>query len=251
MKRLIGAAVLAALSGTFANSARADEKEAQAVVDKAITALGGADKLAKMKMFSIKIKGTITLNGDDNPFTAEGTYQGLDHHRSTFEGEFGGNKFVGVTVVAGDNGWRKFGDNAMEIDADGLANEKRNLYRQLIPAMMLPLKEKGFKVETAGEEVVGTKTAAVLKVTGPDGKDFKLFCDKDSGLPVKVIAQTVGFDGNEFTQEATFSDYKDFEGIKRATKVELKRDGEKFVSQEITEFKTLDKVDPETFAEPK
>ena len=55
----------------------------------------------------------------------------------------------------------------------------------------------------------------------------------------------------EFTQETTFSDYKDFDGIKKATKVSSKRNGEKSADLEISEFKVLDNVDPETFARPK
>ena len=51
--------------------------------------------------------------------------------------------------------------------------------------------------------------------------------------------------------ETTFGDYKDFGGIKKATKIEVKRDGEPFQKMEVTEFKVLDKVDPETFTEPK
>jgi hypothetical protein len=114
----------------------------------------------------------------------------------------------------------------------------------------LPLKTKDFKVEAVGEEKVGDKPAEVLKVTGPDGKDFKLYFDKESGLPVKEVAKVIGFMGEEFTQEVTFHDYKDFNGIKKATKTEVKRDGEKFMEGEILEFKVLDKVEPKTFDEP-
>jgi hypothetical protein len=39
-------------------------------------------------------------------------------------------------------------------------------------------------------------------------------------------------------------------GIKKATKVDSKRDGERFVEQEITDFKPLEKVDPKTFTAP-
>lgn len=56
--------------------------------------------------------------------------------------------------------------------------------------------------------------------------------------------------GDEFTQETTFSDYQDMGGIKKATKIQSKRDGEKFIDQQITEFKVLDQVDTKTFAEP-
>ena len=155
-----------------------------------------------------------------------------------------------MTVLNGDKGWRKFGDNKMDLDEDALANEKRRVYLQVIPSLLMPLKEKGFKLEAVAEEKVGDKPAAGIKVTGPDGKDFTLYFDKESGLPVKLVAKVVGFRGDEFTQETTYKDYKEFDGIKKATKAESKRDGEDFIKSEITEFKVLDKVDPKTFSEP-
>jgi hypothetical protein len=117
--------------------------------------------------------------------------------------------------------------------------------------MLVPLKGKGFKVEAAGTEKVGDKPAAVLKVMEPDGKDFKLYFDTESGLPVKLVAKMFGPSGEEFTLETTFGGYKDFGGIKMATKLESKHDGEKFIDQEIGDFKPVEKVDPKTFTEPK
>ncbi len=137
------------------------------------------------------------------------------------------------------------------MDADAVANEKRTIYLQVIPTTIVPLKGKGFKVEAAGEEKVADKPAVVLKVTAPEGKDFKISFDKQSGLPVKLVAKVTGFMGDEFTQETTMTDYKDFDGLKKATKVEAKRDGERFVEVEVLEYKVLDKVDADTFAEPK
>jgi hypothetical protein len=137
-----------------------------------------------------------------------------------------------------------------ELEGDGLANEKRNLYLQVIPTTLVALKDKGFKYEAAGEEKVGDKPAVILKVTGPDGKDFKLFFDKESGLPVRLTA-TVVFRDQESELETNFADYKDFDGIKKATKLDVKRNGETFQNAEVTEFKVLEKVDPETFTEPK
>jgi hypothetical protein len=243
---LVGAVLVAGSSSPV----RAEDKNANAVLDKAIKALGGEEKLGNIKAMSWKSKGTITFGGDDNNFTGETIVQGLDHFRSTFEGEFMGNKVKGATVLAGDKGWRKFADMGSAIEKEGLANEKRNLYLQIVPVTIVPLKGKGFKVEAGGEEKVGGKAASVLKVTGPDGKDFKLFFDKESGLPVKLVAKVRGFMGEEFTQETTYGGYKDFGGIKKATKNESKRDGEKFLKAEVTEFKVLDKVPPKTFAEP-
>jgi hypothetical protein len=251
MKRFLGAAIAAALVSGLGGQVRADEQDAKAVLDKAIKALGGEEKLGKAEAVRWKSKGKITFNDNENEIATQTTVQGLDHYRGEFEGDFGGNTVKGVTVLNGDKGWRKFGDNFMEMDADAVANTKRTLYLQVLPATLVRLKGKGFKVESAGEEKVGDKPAAVLKVTAPDGKDFKLYFDKESGLPVKQVATVAGFNGEEFTQETTYGNYKDFDGIKKATKIESKRDGSRFIETEITEFKVLDKVDPETFSEPK
>jgi hypothetical protein len=248
MKLFLGAMLATAL---VSGPARADDQDTKAIIDKGIKALGGEEKLGKAGAFTWKSNATITINGDDNAVTLQATAQGLDHYRSEFEGEFGGNKIKGVTVLNGDKGWRKFGEDPMDMDADAITNEKRTLYLQLVPTTLVPLKGKGFKVEAAGEEKVGDKPAVVLKVTGPDGKDFKLSLDKETGLPVKLVAKVLGFNGDEFTQETTYADYKDFGGIKKATKVDSKRDGEKFFNQVVSEFKVVDKVAPDTFAELK
>lgn len=249
MKRILGAVVAVAFVVALSSSARAEDPAA--ILDKGIKALGGEEKLSKIKAASWKSKGTITFGGSDNEFTSVTTAQGLDHQRGEFEGDFGGNKVKGVTVVAGDKGWRMFGDMGMELDKDGLANAKRMAYLSRVPMTLVELKGKEFKLAAAAEEKIGAKAVAVIKVTGPDGKDFTLAFDKESGLPVRQVAKVMGFMGEEFTQETTFSDYKEMGGIQKATKIVMKRDGEKFQDQTVTEFKVLDKVDPKTFTEPK
>ena len=248
-QRFLGG-LLAVLAIAVGGSARADDKDATAVVDKAIKALGGEEKLSKAAGFSWKYKGVLTLNGGDNELSGQATIAAPDRYRTNIDGEFNGNKIQITVVVDGDKGWRKFGDNAMPLEGDGLATEKRTIYLQLATLTVLPLKGKGYKVESAGEEKVGDKPAAVLKVTGPDGKDFKLFCDKESGLPVKMTARVAGFNGDEYDQETLYKSYKDFGGVQKATRVEVKRDGEKFLDQDVSDFKTLSKIEPGTFDEP-
>lgn len=250
MQRFLSGVFVALVVSGIAGTVRADEAEVKAVLDKAIKALGGEAKLGKVEAYSNKSKGTITFNGNDSQIATAATVAGLDRFRSEFEGEFGGNTIKGVTVLNGDKGWRKFGDNTMDMDGDAVTNEKRSIYLQVVPGMILPLKTKAFKVETAAEDKIAGKPAAVLKVTGPDGKDFTLAFDKESGLPVRLIAKVLGFQGEEFTQETIYSDFTDFGGIKRAKKVETKRNGETFAKLELTEFKVIEKVDDKAFARP-
>lgn len=250
MTRLVSAMFAMSLVCVLSGPVRAaDAQDATAIVNKAIKALGGEDQLSKIKAASWKSKGTITFQGNDSDVTNVAIVQGLDHMRQEFEGEFGGNKVKGVTLLAGDKGMRMFGSNHSDLDKDAVAVQKRTIYLTLIPITILPLKDKKFKLETIADDTVDGKPAVGLKVTAPDSKDFKLYFDKETGLPVKLVAKVMGFMGQEFTQETTFSDYKEMAGIKKATKVVSKRNGEKFIDQKITEFKVLDKVDPKTFTD--
>jgi RNA polymerase sigma factor (sigma-70 family) len=231
-------------------SAKGEDNDAKAVLDKAIKAIGGEAMLHKATAMAWKARGKSLNNGKEYPFTNETTVQGLDQIRMEYEDEIDGNRVRGGTVLDGDKGWRKNGSEITKLDAGRLANQKRNLYLLVVPVTLVPLKEKSFRIEPAGEQRVGDRPAIGLKVTGPDGKDFNLFFDKESGLPVKLEVR-MGSRGNEFTQETIFGDYQEFDGIKKATKIERWRDGQKILEQEILEFKVLDKVAPETFAEPK
>jgi hypothetical protein len=250
MRRSFNAVVFAAVLSGLTFPLRADEQAAKAVVEKGIKALGGEEKLKSVEAVSWKSKGKLTFGENETEFTTHSTAQGLDHYRSEFNGEFNGNPVKAIAVINGDKGWRKFGEQPMELDGDALANEKRRVYLYLIPATLVPLTGKNFKLDTVADQKVGDKPAAGVKATGPDGKDFTIFFDKESGLPVKLVATVVGFDGQDYSEEQTYADYKDFDGVKKATKIEAKRDGERFMSSELIEFKVEQKVDPKTFAAP-
>ncbi|HEY2785648.1 MAG TPA: hypothetical protein VGJ05_11825 [Fimbriiglobus sp.] len=248
MRRLFTATLVAAVAAA-GGSARADD--ATAVLDKAVKALGGADKLAKATAFTFDAKGKISVMGNDSDVSIKATFQGIDHMRQEIELDFGGMTVKGFTVQAGDKGWRKFGDMGGALEGDDLANQKRVVYLGAAPITVLPLKGKGFKATTVGEEKVDGKPAVVLKITGPEGKDFTLSFDKVSGLPAKLTATVGGFTGEDVKQETVYSDYKEYGGIKKATKITSFRDGQKFMTLTVGDFKWLDKVDPKTFTEPK
>src|SRR5258708_7567273 len=133
MKWFLGAVLTTVLAAGFGGPVRADDQDTKAILDKAIKALGGEEKLSKVVAMTWKSKGTISINGNENEISTRVSLQGLDHIRSEFEGTFNGNPVKGVIVLNGDKGWRKFGDNGMRMEDSGVANEKRSIYLQLIP----------------------------------------------------------------------------------------------------------------------
>jgi len=251
MNGFLGLGLVIVLVCSLVGPIRADDKAARAILEKAIKAVGGEERLIKSSAMIWKAKGTFAAGETESGFTGQVIVQGLDHFRSTFEGKFADNPFKVVTVLSGDKGWRKVMDNSVIMDATALASEKQSLYLLITPLTLLPLRGKGFQLEADGEEMVGKVAAVVLKGTGPDGKDFALYFDKKTGFPIKQVAKVTSSMGEEFTQERLYGDYKVFDGIKRPTKIVTKRERQKFVEEEITEFKIVNEVDSATFAEPK
>ena len=87
----------------------------------------------------------------------------------------------------------------MELEGDELANEKlKDLPPGASPQTLVPL--SGQRI-TRSRRPAKTRSAASppsgLKATRPDGKEFTIYFDKTSGLPVKLVAKMVGFDGQE------------------------------------------------------
>lgn len=247
---------LALMAAPF--SAGADDKDqdkskdAVAILDRAIEAIGGEAAIKKVAAGATwKTEGKLSINGDVNEFRTKATAKGVDHLRDEFNGEFGGSEIRGVRVLAGKKGWMSFNDNVTDFDDDAVGREAHNHFQELAPILVLPLKDPAVKVEAAGTEDVAGKPAKKVKVTAPDKTSFILCFDSETGLPVKMSGTAYGWQGEEYTREAKFSDYREMGGIKKATKVSTTRDGEKFIDLTITEFKPMDAIPASTFEEPK
>ena len=245
MKRLMFAVVILG----FGSASRADDA-AKAIITQGITALGGEAKLSKAKALKWQAATKVTIEGDDHDMMIEHASQGLDRSRSHVAGEINGNDFDVTTVIDGKKGWRNFPE-VNDLDADGVTNEKRNLYLQVLPITLVPLLGTEFQIDAAGEEKVDGKPASVVKVVGPDKKTFRLLFDKASGLPVKMVATVVGFGGDDYDQVTLFKDYKEMSGIQKASKLEVLRNGDPFLNATIKDFQIVDSLPAEIFTEPK
>ena len=248
MTRCFVAILATAFSCISFGAARAQDAAATAILDRAIKAIGGEEKLSKVSAFSWTMSGvTAKANGRPTEMSAVVTFDGLKRVRRE---SLDIQSALRLTVLDGDKGWYLYRRGISPMNADAVAKEKRNIYLQVIPSLLVPLKSNGFKYAAAGDEEIDGKPASILNVTGPDGKEFMLYFDKASGLPVKEVSRSIAHDGQEQIETATFTRYKDFGGIKKATAIEF-RGGPQTVSYiEITDFKVLDQVNSDLFAGP-
>lgn len=255
------AAIVIAFTNT-GQSAFSHENAAAAIIEKGIAALGGEQVLSKARIITWKSKVTVSeytttrpdsvvSGGKNKRMSGVTTARGLDQFRLDIEGDDDEFKFEATRVVNGDNGWHRFGEFRTEMDAETVAIEKCGIYRIIAAATLVPIKQNGFKILLAGDEDIGGKPARGILVIGPDAKEFRLYFDMESNLPIKQVSLDKIKDGEVLT-ETIFSAYKEFAGIKKATKIEHKISGKRstLLSEEITDFQVLDSV-PESFPEPK
>lgn len=235
-----------------AGAARADEKaDTRAVIEKAIKARGGEEKLAKEVAVTFKAKGKFYGMGEGIDYTGEWAVQPPDKTRFQLDFDANGMKFTFQWVFDGKKGWMKILDQTTELDDDAIAEAKENIYAGRVDTLVPLIKDKGFELSPLGEAQVGDRKAVGVRVSHKGHRDINLFFDKETGLPLKSErAVKDPMMGKEFTQETLYSDYKEVGGVRHPMKQVINRDGQKYVENEITEFETKDKIDDGQFAKP-
>jgi hypothetical protein len=242
--------VLAAGLLLGANTSRADEQaDAKALLDKAMKAMGGEAKLAKLSTASVKGKLTGSPGGQELTVDLDGTWQGMSQYRADAEVQDGGQNFKGVVVFNGDKGWLKKNSQTQEAPA-GVAPFVQNLFHAgRMPQLLPNLTDKDYKLSLLGEILVGDKPAVGLSIGHKDRKDVSLFFDKEKGLPIKSEVRLTDPQGKEITATFHYSDYKDFDGVKLSGRIMIKVD-EIELTMELKDVKPVDKVDDSLFDKP-
>jgi hypothetical protein len=185
MKTRLGA-VLAVGLLLGGGASRADEQaEAKALLDKAMKAMNGEAKLAKLRTASLKGKLTGKEGGQEFTPSLDVTWQGLSQYRAEMDVQEGGKNTQGGVVLNGGQGWLKRGDKTVELP-ELLAAFVQNLFHAgRMPQLLPALAGKAYKPTLLAEGKVGTRAALGLLLSHKERKDVSLFFDKENGLPLK------------------------------------------------------------------
>jgi hypothetical protein len=268
MKRWIGIAFALPLASTLlmAAPAKDEQAEAEAVLDNAIKAAGGQEKLTKLTSFVLKVrrKTTPRANGAGLETTAEISYEYPDRKRSESTREVGGAKTTTVQILNGDKAWITSRGTTRELTVDQAARMKTEPFTEF-PVRQLPLyRGRGYKLTMLGESKVEEKRAVSVKVSSEGKPEVRLFFDKETGLllkreyelsrvgPAGTGAGVPAGDDNSkpITVEVIYEDYKEAGGIRYPTRITRIQSGQKISEEEVAEFKVVEKFDEKTFAKP-
>lgn len=195
----------AMLLGSFSMTAQtADE-----VINKHITAVGGAD--AWKKITTLKMAGTSSIQGNEVKVTR--TMANKKGMRMDIEIDMGGQKINNYVIMTPTAGWQYFpvmGQTKAEaMPADAVKESQDQL---LIMDDIIKSKDAGDKFAYVAKEKVDGADCHKLTITDKDGDVSTAYFDATSGYLVK-ISQKTEVQGQKMEVSNTFSNYKKVEGI--------------------------------------
>jgi hypothetical protein len=247
MRTLLAPALLLGLLLAAAGGARADETP-QALIDRAIKAHGGAEKLTKERATQSKSKGTLELGGGLG-FTSESSlYAGK--FKEAVELDVNGQKVTVTTVYDGTKGWVKANDQLTELDDKLLDEMKETAYLNRLGRLVF-LKDKSVELSPLGEVKVNDRPAVGVRIVTKGHRDLNFYIDKETGLTAKIERQAFDAMTQQMVmEERIVQEYQVVDGMKVAKKLRVNRDGKKFMEAEVLEIKFSDKLDDSEFAKP-
>lgn len=246
MKAILAAAVVV---GCSASCLAGDEP--RAIVDKAIAALGGAEKLAKMQQQSWSAKGTMSAGGQESKYTCEYLFGTPDKFRFDLQMELGPQKMTLIGSTDGKASWEQLNTDRRDM-APGKAEEFRHNVYVMRLSQVICLRDKEFALTSAGERKHGDRMLVGVKVSRPGNRDVTLYFDPKTHLPVmsSTIIKDENQAGKEVVQEVVFDKFIDVDGMKALTKLTILRDGKPMIVEEYSNWKATERLDPTRFAKP-
>ncbi len=177
----------------------ASAQTADEIINKYITAMGGAEKLASLK--TVKMEGNMSTQGIDVAMTI--TKKHMMGMRVDME-------IMGTSnyqIINTAKGWAFMPVMQQTEPQEMEAEQVKGAQSQLdLQGSLFNYKEKGITVEYVGVEKVDGKDAHKLKVVKGDKNSF-YFIDAATNRIVKT-ASKANVQGQEMDVETTFADYK-------------------------------------------
>lgn len=174
------------------------------IIAKHIAAMGGADKLSKVK--SLKISANMEIMNVEMPVTTIIVQDKAFRTETTAEG---------MTIIQAVNGSTGWTINPMtgQAKAEALPEETvKMLSSQTDVTGLYNYKEKGYAVTLDGEEDLAGAKVYKLGITLKNGAKQVNYISKDTFYILKIVA-SVPVNGQDIKTEIAQSNFKQVEGI--------------------------------------
>ncbi len=220
------------------------------MIQRAIIAHGGKQRLSSVRAEKVKFKGTLHLGSSSVPFTDESIIQAPEQFKSIVRITEGGRVRTIVHILDGPTATITVDGQPQIVSGSLIAQMRQTL--QLDQAMKLVplLIDPAFHIEHTGEYQYNGRVVIGVRVTGRGQRDLRLYFDRETALLVKSEHLLDGPGGKDVRQEAFYSEYRDVGGYLRHGRVTVFRDGKKVMESELVEAQHFDHIDPREFQGP-
>jgi hypothetical protein len=224
---------------------------AHAMIQRAIIAHGGQQRLSSVRADKVKLRGTLHLGLSSMPFTDELTVQAPEQFKSIVRMTEGGRTRTIVHILNGPKANITVDGQPQTVLGSNIAQMRQTL--QLDQAMKLVplLVDPAFSISHAGDYQYNGRVVVGVRVVGRGQRDLRLYFDRETALLVKsdfLLDGPAG--GKDVRQEAFYSDYRDVGGYLRPGRVTVCRDGKKVMEAELIDARHFDHIDPREFEGP-
>lgn len=228
----------------------ASAEEPKGIIEKAIAAHGGNERLAELKALRMKAAGTVNL-GVEVPFTWETTWQSPRKIKIAAELESAGQKVGFVQGFDGVNAWGSVNGAVVGVEGRKLDELRAQIQLRRVLTLVPLLTDKSFVLTSLDDAVIEGKAASGVKVSARGERDISLYFDKESGLLTKVDRLVLD-DAKieEVPQEDLLSDYREIDGVKTAFKEIWLRSGKQVAELHYSEVSYIDNIDASEFVRP-
>jgi hypothetical protein len=214
--------------------AAAAQVTADQIIDKYVSALGGADALKKIS--SRYMKGVTIVGGAESPIEL---WTKAPNKRVSVSNGSSYTAFDGTAGWMGNTGRPARDMAAAESEAAGLDAEF---------ALGLRLKELFPQLRRGRPETINGVECEVLNATRPGQPPVRLYFAKDTGLLVRMVRYADTPVGRNPTQ-VDYADYREQDGVKSPWRWSLSRPNNRFTIQ-VKELKNNVAIDDAQFAKP-
>jgi hypothetical protein len=232
---LVGIAVVLGAPGM---AARAQEPRPEEIIDKAIQAHGGEEKLAGLSAFTIKER---MVYPDAATWDTQTVVQLPGRYRWERTTSSGGKSSTTLIVLDGEQGWMKLNDHVTPYPKTFIESSWKYTMPYEGPRLILRLrarqKNPACQFTTAGEGTVEGRPAVGLRMKLEGGPEETWYFDKETGLLLKKEQRTKRFEGEDNVQVTLYGDYQTCDGFPMSQKVTSRRDGKLAFTTELINFK--------------
>jgi hypothetical protein len=228
-----------------------DDEDPASVLQKAITAHGGAEKLAQFRTVRSQYQGIIVIKNFHCSISGDDVQQYPDKFKQSHR--IVNPRGVFFDVISGFDGvkfWVYAERKLTEFnDPRAVAAVRQGMLHD--PCALNEFLNVPYELANTGVVDVRGSKAIALRATKTGDNDFLLFIGKKTHLLVKTQGTSFNADLNRTTRQERFiTDYMDVAGAKMSKRIEDYEDSRLSIDVEATSITLLNRLDDAIFSQP-